>query len=258
MSDTAVAYVFLSLLLLAMLLLAEVGRRFGMTRRRQETEREHAGLLTLEAAIFGLLGLLIAFTFSGAASRFEARRALVVQEANAIGTAYLRIDLLPPAAQPALKDKFRQYAEARLAVYQVLPDLEASNAKMAAAAALQKEIWTDAVSALQHAPAQAALLLLPALNEMIDLTTSRTMAVRTHTPTVILVVLGVMALFCSLLAGYGLAGGKTFSTAILMVGFVFMLAATIYIILDLDYPRTGLIRVDFLDQALKDVRAGMK
>lgn len=257
MSDTAVAYVFLSLLLLAMLLLAEVGRRFGMTRRRQETEREHAGLLTLEAAIFGLLGLLIAFTFSGAASRFEARRALVVQEANAIGTAYLRLDLLPPAAQPALKDKFRQYAEARLTVYQALPDLEAANAKMAAAA-LQKEIWTDAVSALQHAPAQAALLLLPALNEMIDLTTSRTMAARTHTPTVILVVLGVMALFCSLLAGYGLAGGKTFSTAILMVGFVFMLAATIYIILDLDYPRTGLIRVDFLDQALKDVRAGMK
>jgi hypothetical protein len=245
-------------LFVAMLLLAEAGRRLGMTRRRQEGEREHVGLLTIEGAIFGLLGLLIAFTFSGAASRFEARRVLAVQEANAIGTAYLRLDLLPPAARPALQEKFRRYVEARLAAYRALPDRDASSSRAAEAATLQREIWTGAVAALPAAPAQSSLLLLPALNEMIDLTESRALAAQTHTPTVILVVLMALALFCSLLVGYGLAGGRPFSTILHMIGFVFVLAATIYVIIDLDYPRLGLIRVDFSDQALLDVRAAMK
>ncbi len=204
-----------------------------------------------------MLGLLVAFTFAGAASRFEARRVLVVQEANAIGTAYLRLDLLPAAAQPALREKFRRYVEARLAVYRALPDLEAAYAQMALAAGLQQEIWSGSVAALREAPPNASLLLLPALNEMIDITTTRLVAAKTHTPPVILGALALLALFCSVLAGYGLAGGKPFSMALHMVGFALVLTFTIYVILDLDHPRVGLIRVDFADQALTDVLAGI-
>ena len=89
-------------------------------------EGARAGLGAVDGAVFALLGLMIAFTFSGAASRLEVRRQLIVQEANAIGTAYLRLDLLPPGAQPGLREDFRQYVDARLAVYSKLPDIEAA------------------------------------------------------------------------------------------------------------------------------------
>ena len=82
-------------LFLGMLILSEVGRRIGMARLARDSEGLTKGAGAAEAAVFGLLGLLIAFTFSGAASRFEDRRHLITAEANAIGTAYLRVDLLP-------------------------------------------------------------------------------------------------------------------------------------------------------------------
>jgi hypothetical protein len=201
---------------------------------------------------------MVAFTFSGATSRFDARRAQTVQEANAIGTAYLRLDLLPAAAQPALREKFREYADARMAVYRALPDLEGSNAQAARATALQGEIWNGAVAALRDAPPHASLLLIPALNDMIDITATRAIALRTHTPLIILVALVLLTLACSLLVGYGLAGGKPFATNLHMIGFAFMMTVTIYVILDLDHPRVGLIRLDYADQALMEVRAGMK
>lgn len=124
-----------------------------------------------------------------------------MQEANAIGIAYLRLDLLPAAAQPELREQFRRYTETRLAVYRALPDIEASNVQMARAAALQREIWAGAIAAVREAPQQASLLLLPALNEMIDITTTRAVALKTHTPPIIMGALILLALFCSLLAG---------------------------------------------------------
>ncbi len=109
-------------LFIAMLLLLEVGRRVGNKRLASDPEGARAGTGAVEGAVFALLGLLIAFTFSGAASRFDARRDLVVQESNAIGTAYLRLDLLPANAQPAMRERFRQYLDARLDIYHKLPD----------------------------------------------------------------------------------------------------------------------------------------
>jgi len=243
---------------LALLLLIEIGRRLGLKQSVEDAERTHAGLGTIEAAIYGLLALMIAFTFSSAASRLDVRRALVVQEANAIGTAYLRVDLLPAAAQPPLREQFRQYTETRLAVYRALSDIETSNNLAAKAAALQKEIWAGAVTATRDAPPPAPLLLLPALNEMIDITTTRAVALRTHTPWIIMSALIFLALFCALLAGYGLASRRPFDTYLHRIGFAFILTLTLYVIVDLDHPRFGLIRVDFADQALVDVRSSMK
>jgi hypothetical protein len=257
-SDTALVFVLLPGLFGCILLFVRLGRRIGSRRGGEETERERVGLVTVESAIYALLGLMIAFTFSGATSRFDARRAQTVQEANAIGTAYLRLDLLPAAAQPALRTKFRSYTEARMAVYRALPDIEASSADAARAVALQDEIWTDSMAALRSATPQASLLLVPALNDMIDITTTRNIALRTHTPPIILVALVVLTLISALLIGYALAGGKPFATNLHMIGFALMMTVTIYVILDLDHPRVGLIRLDYVDQALADVRAGMK
>ena len=257
MSDNALVFVFLPLLFALILLFVWLGRRVGGHRTREETERERVGLVTVETAIYALLGLMVAFTFSGATSRFDTRRAQTVQEANAIGTAYLRLDLLPTAAQPALREKFRAYVDERMAIYRAFPDLKVSYAHVARANALQEQIWRDSIAALRGAPPHASLLLLPALNDMIDITTTRAIALRTHTPMVILIALVALTLICSLLVGYGLAGGKPFATNLHMIGFALMMTVTIYVIRDLDHPRAGLIRLDYVDQALKDVRAGM-
>jgi len=94
-------------LFLGMLILAEVGRRIGMRRLAQDPEGAEAGVGVVDGAVIALVGLLIAFTFSGAAARFDTRRQLIVEETNDIGTAYLRLDMLPVDAQPALREKFR-------------------------------------------------------------------------------------------------------------------------------------------------------
>src|SRR6266511_2503686 len=156
--------VFLAVFIfLGILLFLEVGRRIGVRRKRLDSEDVGPGAGALEAAVYGLLALLIAFTFSGAASRFDARRQLVVEEANAIGTAYLRIDVLPHEAQPALRDKFRRYVEARLDAYRKLPDIAAAREGLALATTLQGEIWSEAVAASRvSSPQPAAMLLLPA------------------------------------------------------------------------------------------------
>jgi len=178
-------FMFLPGLFVCVLLFVWLGRWIAGQRTQEETERERVGLVTVETAIYALLGLMIAFTFSGATSRFDARRAQTVQEANAIGTAYLRLSLLPAGAA-RLRHKFRAYTEERMAIYRVLPDLEASDTHAARATALQNEIWNDALAALKATPPEAALLLVPALNDMIDITTTRAIALRSHTPPVIL------------------------------------------------------------------------
>ena len=259
MGETGILLVFVPSLFLIMLLVLETGRRIGKRYYSMEESDHHRGnRILVESAIYGLLGLLIAFTVSGAASRFDARRTLTVQEANTIGTAYLRLDLLPAAAQPELRRKFRRYAEARLAVFRLLPDFAASNAEAVRANELQRSIWNEVIAALPGVPQSATLMLLPALNEMFDITSSRAIAGQAHTPLVILCALAVLALFCCLLAGYGLAGENPLGSALRMIGFALIVTLTIFVILDLDYPRVGLIRLDYADQALIDVLAGMR
>lgn len=241
-------------LFVGMLLLLEVGRRLGVQRILREPESKFTGVGTVEGAVFGLLGLLVAFTFSGAASRFDTRRQLIVEETNAIGTAYLRLDLLPESAQPTLRESFRQYVDSRLAISRKLSDLQAARAELARSAQLQENLWRQTVAACQMAPTpQATMLLLPALNQMIDITTTRTMAVQMHPPTIIFVMLYGLALASSLLAGYGMADAKS-RHWLYTVGLAATLASAVYVILDLEYPRLGLIRVDAFDQALVDLR----
>jgi hypothetical protein len=234
------------------------GQRLGLANQTAVSDSARARLSAVEAAIFGLMGLMIAFTFSGAAQRYELRWQLVVDEANAVGTSYLRLDLLPASKQAALRDKYRRYVETRLTVYRVLPDIEASSAQAAIASSLQQEIWTGTIAALTEAPPHATIVVLPALNAMIDVATSRAIAMLTHTPTLIMIMLVVLGLVCSLLAGDDVLETETQQARLHLFAFTLIMTATIYVIFDLDYPRYGLIRLDFSDQALQNVLASMK
>jgi hypothetical protein len=248
--------IFAAIFTLTMILL-EVGRRVGVRRLALDPEGAAAGLGAIEGAVFGLMGLLVAFTFSGAASRFDARRQLIVEETNAIGTAYLRLDLLPTSHQSALRDEFRNYVDARLSAYRKLPDLVAAKSELARATALQGKIWTQAVAACKEVNSPPVTsLLLPSLNEMIDITTTRTVAGQTHPPLIVFVMLIILLLASSLLAGYGTAAGKNQSW-LHMVGFASIMAIAVYVILDIEFPRVGFVRIDYIDQILVDLRNSM-
>jgi hypothetical protein len=245
-------------LFVGMLVLIELGRRLGQHRIARDLEGARAGLGAVEGAVFGLLGLLIAFTFQGAASRFDTRRALIVEEANAVSTAWARLDMLPVAAQLPLRALFRRYLDARLAVYQQIPDLAAVRAALEKSNGLQQEIWNAATTVCRTDEGRGVtLLVLPPLNAMFDITTTRTMALLHHPPLIIFGSLFALALGCSLLAGFGMSGGKTRSWAH-MLGFAIIMAFAVYVILDLEFPRIGLIRVDAADRTLTSLRESMK
>ena len=245
-------------LFLGMLLFIEIGRRIGVRQHRTDPEGARAGVGVVDGAVFTLLALIVAFTFSGAASRFDDRRHLVVEEANDIGTAWLRIDLLPEHTQPAVRDLFRQYLDSRLETYRKMPDMDAARVEFARSVKLQQEIWAQAVNVARDSGSQPAhVLLLPALNAMIDITTTRYMAGYMHPPAIIYVMLAVLTLAGSMLVGYSMAGGKTRSW-LHVVSFAFVMAATVYVIVDIEYPRMGLIRVDAIDQVLVELRQSME
>src|SRR6185436_12430539 len=138
MNYTLETVLFAILLLAGMVGFLEIGRRIGIRRVAVDAEGVREGAGAVEGAVFGLLGLLLAFTFSGAASRFDERRHLIVEEANAIGTAYLRLDLLPAEEQPPLRDLFRSYLDSRLAAYRKLPDIKAAMTELNHSAQLQR------------------------------------------------------------------------------------------------------------------------
>jgi hypothetical protein len=256
MNFTLLTLAAAGVLFLSMLLFLNIGRRIGCATLAREAKETAPGAGAIDAAVYGLLGLLIAFTFSGAATRFEARRHLIVEEANAIGTAYLRLDLLPEGPRLLLKEKFRQYVDSRLEVYRKLPDIAAAKEDLVRSAAIQSEFWAEAVAASRAVfPQPAAMLLLPALNQMIDITTTRTVAAQNHPPSIIFVMLILLALLSALLAGYSMACSKN---RIHMLVFAAILSITVFVILDLEYPRLGLIQISDADQVLVEVRQGMK
>jgi hypothetical protein len=223
--------------------LARPGRRLA---RHRNCRRRH----------FGLFGLVIAFTFSGAASRLDARRNLIVEEVNTIGTAYLRLDIVPVEAQPGLRDGFRRYLDARIQVYRKFPDATAVAAELEIVKRIESEIWTQALAA-ERDTAPAAKLLLPALNQMFDISTKRTMTMSMHPPNAIYAMLFGLGMISSMIAGYGMA--KADSRAWFhVIGFAAVIAIVSYVILDIEHPRQGFIRIDALDRALVDLRASMK
>lgn len=261
MDDLISAPLFAGGLFLGMLICLEIGRRVGLWRMRREAETSQAGLGVVEGAFFGLFSLLVAFSFSGAAGRFDQRRVLIAEEANNIGTAYLRLDLLAPGTQPALRDLFRRYVKSRVATYREIQDrdFQAALREQGESAGLQRQIWSHAVAATRAEGSQpaAAMLVLPALNEMIDITTTRAMAAKAHPPVIIYRLLFGMGLICAAIAGHGMAAASSRAWSHI-IGFALIMSISIFVILDIEYPRLGFIRVDAHDQVLAELLESMK
>ena len=240
---------------LALLLAMEIGYRIGRWHQKigRGSIKEFVGII--DAPILALLGLLIGFTFFGAAERFERRRDLIVEETNHIGTAYLRLDLLRAEDRDTLRPLFKEYLDSRIQTYAVLPDVQAALAEYDRSQQLQGTIWEQSIAAAQKTgSAYASIQLVPALNAMIDITTTRVAVTQFHPPRIVFVMLGVLSLIAAMLGGYQMSTAARRSWFHVLL-FVITFTLAIYVILDLEYPRLGLIRVDAADTLLKDLRS---
>jgi hypothetical protein len=243
------ALTFMAGLFLGIIAFVEIGRRLGQGRTTN-------GLAAVERAVFGLMALLMAFTFSSAAIRFETRRNMLVQEAEDIRTAFMRLDLLPAEAQPKLREDMRRYVDGRLAVYHSLGEAQGAEAAVARVAEIQRDLWMDAVAATRASDTHAASLVIPALDRMFTIATTRTIGLQTHQHAVVLGMLAVVMLACSLLAGFSM-GEAPARSWLHVLCFAAVMTVAFYVILDLEWPRLGLIRIDWMDRFLEEVRRSM-
>lgn len=229
-----------AVLFVGLLLALEAGFRLGRRAASEADAGEGSQVGAIQGAILGLLGLLLAFSFAAAGTRFLERQDLIVQEANAIGTAYLRADLLDEPYRSQLRATLQRYTEQRLAVSArlgqgiepgALEDIERLHGRM----------WSAASAGVAARPL-SMLGVLPPVNEVIDLHTTRMAAGRKHLPPIVMVLL----LACSALSvgvmGYGCGlGGRR--RAALTVAAATLIGAALWVTIDLDYPRAGLIRL---------------
>lgn len=255
MNFVSVLAVLTVLFFAALLGAQELGRRIALRRLRSLDDLSKSGTGVVEGAIFALLGLLIAFTFTSASDRFSARRQLIVQEANAIGTSYLRIDVLPPQDQPPLREQYRKYVDTRLDLYRNLDREDEWKVLSDKESVLQAEIWAKSVESSAKEGRQN--MVLPPLNEMFDVSSSRKAALKTHVPPLVLALMFILSILGAILAGYSMASSRDVNW-LHMISFAAILALTIFTIIDLEYPRYGIIRLDAADELLVEVRRSMK
>jgi hypothetical protein len=245
-------------LFVGMILMMNLGKKLGTLLLMKRPDKERSPYGSLEAAVFGLLGLLIAFSFSGAAARLDSRKKMVIDEANCIGTAYLRLDFLPAETQAVLKEKYRQHVQLRLDTFRYFPDVDLVKTTYRKNQELLTDIWNQSVAACKTLKDPAVTsAVVNATNAMIDITTSRTRQSLMHQPVIIFALLFALALGCSLLAGYGMAINRS-RNKIHQFWFALLMSIVIYVILDIEYPRTGIIREDYFDKVLVDQLDSMK
>lgn len=226
-----------------------VGR---MLRSRETQERESVGVV--QGALLGLVGLLLAFGLSMAVGRYDTRRAIVVQEANSIGTTFLRAQLLAEPQRSDSMDVLRRYTDLAIDLADQVPDSGSFDATAVEMEALQQELWRLAGEAVAGDPTGSApRLYVETLNDTIDRHTDRVASLRNRVPGTVMVIevvgsavaLGVLALYLSLL-------GRGLTTSLLAAAFVVLI---LFVSFDLDRPQRGFITVPFT--VLEDARAAM-
>ena len=233
------------------LLAVESGFRFAHSRKQRSVEEKDSNLGGMVGGTLGLLAFMLAFTFGLAGSRFEGRREIVLSEANAIGTTYLRGAILPEPMSTEARNLLREYVDVRLEAVQ----RHNVNEAIAKSEQLHERLWSTAVAAVQKERSPTTNLFVTSLNEVIDLHATRLMRLRSRVPAVIWIVLYMLLLLTMVMIGYqqGLGGSKrSLAVIALVLGF----STVLYLIADLDRPGQGMLQVS--QQAMEDLRRSMK
>ena len=238
------AEIIVLLLFIAMLIFYWIGYKIHQYQIKKNTESAKTESLgTIEGSLLGLLALLLSFTFNMADSRYNARRQVIIEEANDIGTAILRCDLYSDSIRNNLRADFKQYVGTRIAYYNAGTDDKKIDIELKKASEISQEIWkTVMLESKQKESLIRSQQMIPALNNMIDIVTTRDAIKNATIPNTILYLLFLLILISSLLIGYSINIKRI--KYISLLGFTCMTILTVYIILDLDRPRRGIINVD--------------
>ncbi len=232
------------LLLVLMLGAMWIGNRRGLARHARENEESRSQTLAVQGSLLGVLALLLGFTFSLALARYDDRSRAVVDEANAIGTAQLRADLLPDELAVQAGGLFNRYIGLRIAAGAVAVVEDGERASLLAEAeAVFAGLWELAMVANEERPGPASVAFASALNDMIDSYAVRDAALDRHVPEIVLMLLYLTFVFLGAILGYaaGVTGIRPGPPVHAMVVLIVML---VFVIVDLDRPRRGLIAVD--------------
>ncbi len=237
--------VITSCLFAAILLFNEIGFRAG--RFVQGRTDNEVKLLTgsIQASILGLLALLLGFTFSMSIQRFDNRSHAVIDEANAIGTAMLRVHLLPTKFQVDVAQTLQAYVDLRIAASTIdLTRRAERDQYQQRTSGLQDKLWSLAVLATNEDPRPVTTgTFVASLNQMIDSQGKRNALLQMHVPEVVLFMLFVVFVASGSMLGYssGLGGKRVIAPAVLVS---LLIAMIVFIIIDLDRPKRGIIQVD--------------
>jgi hypothetical protein len=219
-----------------------VGFRLGRRSEANTSDKTKAAVEIVEAAILGILALLLGFTMSMTLSRFEVRKQLVLDEANAIGTCYLRVGLLPPPEGSEIANLVRQYIRVRVQYGTSGHDPARLESLRAQSAELQSQLSARAVACEQKDPNPVKVdLLLQSLNQAIDLESARRTAFQNQVRQSVIYVNAIVGILATMLVGYtfGLHGKRQiFSMGVLALAITLVLS----LIIDLDRPRSGFVR----------------
>lgn len=242
----------------ALLLAVSAGRRLGRRRLARGHEKSATGIGVIDAAVYSLSALLLAFSFNGAASRYDQRRQMIAEEVITTSTALARAQLASPEQATQVRSLIAQYIRTLLEANdhpESVPSIldESPQTKHA-----REQLWTAAMAVSQTPTAEPyRRLTLPALNDLFAAVQRERLARRMHPPPIIPAALVLTTLAAALFAGYGLAA-TTERNTIYVVGFTGTLAMAIYVIIELEFPRLGMVHLAFMIDALRGVVSGIQ
>lgn len=226
-------------LLTAFLVVVRIGCQFALRLYTNGKEELHEEIVAARDAISVLLSLLLAFTLAMVLTRYDSRKQLIVDEANAIGTTRSRAQMLAEPSRSEILVLLQKYLEARMRFSDAGLDQEKLKVSFSQANALLEEMWQKSVAVAQQSPTPITSIFLQSLNETTDLSEKRLAALENRVPIVLWLVLIFMSTLTCLLVGC------SFRRSTFLVIFVWPLMISIVLALsaDLDSPRTGLIQI---------------
>ncbi|OOG70592.1 DUF4239 domain-containing protein [Algoriphagus sp. A40] len=229
-----------------------IGFQFRKLRQKRNSSNAKIELGSISSTLLGLLALILAFTFSMANSRFDVRRELAISEANAIGTVFLRTEFFPDSIQSELKTTLNNYLEERISIFEAGTNVEKIIFHLAKSDSIGKALWNQVTEFSKSDPNLVKTSeIVPALNEMIDLSTSRLAAGQANIPPSIQLFLIILCISSTFLLGYE---RKDEFDWILVVGFSLLLSITVFSIIDLDRPRSGFVTLDEANSKIIELR----
>ena len=238
------SFLIAGILFVSMVLAIEVGYRIGRRTQAGASEPSKAQINAVQASLLGILALLLGFTFSLSLQRYDSRSKAVADEANAIGTAYLRTQLLPVSVCSKVQQLFREYLDLRIQAGHITLANQAEREKILVKANQTLDsVWRYAAQAAKEDPSPVTSgLFIQSLNALIDAYGKRDAELERHVPEVVLFLLYFAFLMTGIIVGYasGVAGYRAPLVSYIMVALIVLL---VFIIIDLDRPRRGLIEV---------------